>query len=123
MDFILDGCNIFNKMDMGAIDKYDIDCQIKHCKKRKKYSKDYYKLKIKMNKKIITKCKACGADIFFIETKNGKFMPLNAEIETADGNKLLWVDELTGFKKLPAGRKGYSSHFSNCPEAGKFRKN
>lgn len=108
---------------MAAIDKYDIEEQLNHYNKRKKYCKDYYKLLSKMNKKIIIKCKACGDEIFFIKTKNGKFMPVNAEIETADGNKLLWVDELTGFKKLPAGRKGYSSHFSTCPEAGKFRKN
>lgn len=107
---------------MGAIDKYDIDKQIGHYNQIKKYQKDYRKIKIKMDKNKITKCKACGEAIFFIQTKNGKFMPLNAEIETADGNKLLWVDELTGFKKLPEGRKGYSSHFSNCPEAGKFRK-
>lgn len=108
---------------MGVIDKYDIEKQIEHYNHIKRYRKNYNKLKIKMNKKITTKCKACGEEIFFIKTKNGKQMPMNAGIEISDGNKLLWVDELTGFKKLPAGRKGYSSHFSNCPEAGKFRKN
>ncbi len=43
----------------------------------------------------MAKCRACAADIRFTETKNGKLMPVNA-----DG----------------------TSHFSNCPEATRFRK-
>lgn len=74
------------------------------------------------NKKIIKPCTACGEQIFFIKTKKGKSMPVNAEIVTSDGNKLLWVDEATGFKKLEAGRKGYESHFATCPDAKRFRR-
>lgn len=75
-----------------------------------------------IEKKTITKCKACGADIFFITNRNGKYMPLNADVEVSDGTKLLWQDEITEFKKLAPGQKGYSSHFSTCPEAQSFRK-
>jgi hypothetical protein len=74
-----------------------------------------------MEKKI-TKCSGCNQEIFFIITKNGKAMPVDAEIVTSDGKQLLWVDELTGFRKLEAGRKGYISHFATCPDANKFRK-
>jgi hypothetical protein len=40
-------------------------------------------------------CRGCGSEIFWIVTKNGKRMPVNA-----DG----------------------TSHFSSCPDADKFRK-
>jgi len=40
-------------------------------------------------------CRGCGAIIYWIVTRNGKRMPVN-----------------------PDG----TSHFSTCPEAGKFRK-
>ena len=77
---------------------------------------------MKIEKKITTKCKSCGAEIFFVTNRNGKYMPLNADIEISDGTKTLWVDEQIEFGKLEAGRKGYSSHFSTCPDALKFRK-
>lgn len=68
------------------------------------------------------KCKSCGADIFFIKTKMGKWHPLDAGIIISDGKKLLFGGKLCGFKKLEAGRKGFISHFATCPEANKFRK-
>ena len=68
-----------------------------------------------------TKCAGCGAEIFFVELKSGKYHPVDAEPVISDGTKLLYLDELKGFKKLPEGRKGFESHFSTCPDAVKFR--
>ena len=45
------------------------------------------------------KCKKCGADdLIFAKTKNGKLMPIH------------WKPE------------GFISHFSDCPNAGEFRR-
>lgn len=67
-------------------------------------------------------CNGCGQPINWIKTAAGKWMPIDTEITVSDGTDLLYVDEITGFKKLEAGRKGYKSHFSTCPDAKKFRK-
>lgn len=67
-------------------------------------------------------CTGCGQPINWIKTDKGKWMPIDTEITTSNGNDILYVDELTGFKKLPAGRKGYKSHFSTCPDAKNFRR-
>lgn len=69
-----------------------------------------------------TRCKSCGAEIFFAKTKAGKFIPCDYDITESDGNDILYVDDIVGFKKLPVGRKGYLSHFATCPEAKKFRR-
>lgn len=70
----------------------------------------------------ISKCRSCGADIIWVELKNGKKHPLDSEIVEADGNKVLYLDDITEFKKLPAGRKGYVSHFATCPDAKDWRR-
>lgn len=70
----------------------------------------------------ISKCTSCGAEVIWVELKSGKWHPLDAEIVESDGTKLLYVDELSGFKKLPAGRKGYVSHFATCPHAKDWRR-
>lgn len=75
-----------------------------------------------MSEPKITQCKSCNANIFFVTSKNGKYIPVDAEIITSNGNDILWVDETAGFKKLAEGRKGYISHFATCPDADKFRK-
>lgn len=67
-------------------------------------------------------CSSCGAEVIWVELKSGKRHPLDAEIIVSDGTKLLYVDDLRGFKKLPAGRKGYVSHFATCPDAKDWRK-
>lgn len=77
-------------------------------------------------------CRGCGADIVWIETEAGKSMPCNSKMvpywerPKAPGKVVLQNgkviscdfagerDAVTGF--------GYVSHFSTCPEAGKFRK-
>ena len=67
-------------------------------------------------------CSGCNQPINFIKTATGKWMPIDTEITVSNGKDILYVDEITGFKKLEAGRKGYKSHFSTCPEANKFRR-
>lgn len=78
------------------------------------------------------KCKSCGAPIFFVETANGKFMPVNIT------PKYYWPDP-EGPEKIVNGSgrvvscfldgkleqntpAGYVSHFATCPAASKHRK-
>ena len=70
----------------------------------------------------ISNCNTCKAEIIWVELKSGKRHPLDAEIVISDGTQLLYVDNLHGFKKLPAGRKGYMSHFATCPHAKDWRR-
>lgn len=62
-------------------------------------------------------CEACGKEIYFLKTKNGKLMPVNAEtmtsVELRDAQ-----ENLT--RLFVYGR--HISHFSDCPKAEKFRK-
>ena len=69
-----------------------------------------------------TTCKSCGAEIFFIKTKSGRFAPVDADITVSTGKELLYVDEIIGFKMIPEGFKGHKSHFATCPNAVDFRK-
>lgn len=82
-------------------------------------------------------CRACGAEIGFIKTKNGKTIPVNPEqiqilkMSSADG---VYVtpdgevvhgkpcSECTNAGKTEQWDVGYISHFATCPEADKFRK-
>lgn len=57
----------------------------------------------------MTKCKACGAPIHFVESRYGRLIPCNAKkltIVTIMGDVL----------------SGWESHFANCPGADTFRK-
>lgn len=57
-----------------------------------------------------SRCRACGAEIFFIRAaKSGKNIPVNTArvvITTKDGHTV----------------SGYVSHFATCPKASSFRK-
>jgi hypothetical protein len=72
-----------------------------------------------------TKCKACGKDIKFIETKNGKQMPVDAEMQIAKEPKdkgtffMINGKTQTGIK---AGECYYVPHWSTCTDPGKFKK-
>lgn len=58
---------------------------------------------------MMTECKACGAEIEFIKTKTGKFMPVNNKqvtIVTADGEV----------------HRGKIPHWSTCPLADNFKR-
>lgn len=76
-------------------------------------------------------CRACGAEIFFIKTENGKTAPVDAEPVTFrpyDFGPEMFV-MLDG--SVRRGRRcdamegeetGYVSHFATCPNAEEFRR-
>lgn len=80
----------------------------------------------------VQKCKECGADIVFIKTRGGKFMPCNAkEIHyKADpsGNKNIITSEgdivRCTYDTSPetATGKGYVPHWGSCTAPDKFRR-
>lgn len=53
-------------------------------------------------------CRACGQYIVFLRTANGRQMPTDAE-SVNEGDEQF-------------DPKEHISHFSTCPEAGRFRK-
>lgn len=67
-------------------------------------------------------CNSCGADIFWVRTKNGARMPLDA-MPALDGNL-----ELRGNVAVfvtpdaNAVESRYKSHFATCPNASQHRK-
>ena len=78
------------------------------------------------------KCRGCGARIVWIQTSAGKSMPCDAtpvryweepkaagKVVTPNGDVVSCVFE--GDPQTATGI-GYISHFSSCPNAGKFRK-
>ena len=57
----------------------------------------------------MTKCKACGAPIHFVESRKGRLIPCNEKkisIVTVMGDIV----------------SGWEAHFATCPQADKFRK-
>lgn len=79
-----------------------------------------------------SKCRACGAEIVFIQTKAGKNMPCNPPLipywENKGGPvKLVTIDgrvvscETSGDRDSVSGY-GRESHFASCPMASFFRK-
>jgi hypothetical protein len=63
----------------------------------------------------MAKCSSCGADIMWGVTTNGKPVPLNTK------PKMVYVI-LNADKNIYSLETGYESHFSDCPDAAKFRK-
>ncbi|KUG25894.1 hypothetical protein ASZ90_004281 [hydrocarbon metagenome] len=62
-------------------------------------------------------CKACRKEIYFCNTKNGKFIPVNAE--TLNESEL--SDLQNGMKRLYEPTR-HVTHFSDCPNSNKFRR-
>lgn len=63
------------------------------------------------------RCEACNKEIAFLKTKNGKWIPTNWE----SLNKQEKEDLVNGLKRLFVfGR--HIAHFTDCPNAEKFRK-
>lgn len=83
-----------------------------------------------------TKCKACGAPIRFIKTRKGRPMPINPTALlimpvqkgghtyiTEDGYTTQGVPYQEGmFYDGVDPIIAFETHFSTCPDAGKFRK-
>ena len=62
----------------------------------------------------IAHCRACGADMVYLRTKNGARMPVNvmptdASFRGPNAGELVYI------------HREYQSHFITCPEAGRFR--
>ena len=82
------------------------------------------------------KCKACGAPIIWVKTKDGKHVPCNPEeieIDPAGAKTMCVVTDDGGLEwGSPVNRDslflpdrtvtGRVSHFATCPAANKFRK-
>jgi len=63
-------------------------------------------------------CKACGKEIYFLTTKRGNLIPVNAE--TISVFDRVAVDNHRAIEFDP--RKGHISHFADCPRGELFRK-
>ena len=75
------------------------------------------------------KCKGCGADIKFIKTKSGKFIPADPDpvrITKLGASKYIYVlDDGTlvrGFNDPEGWTFGYVPHWSTCPAASEFKR-
>jgi hypothetical protein len=73
-------------------------------------------------------CSSCGASIFWVETTNGKRMPVDCS-PTTDGKYVLrhrksedklYADVYQG-EEVHHGRLRYTCHFGTCPNADQHR--
>ena len=77
----------------------------------------------------MAKCKACGAEIRFLNTSEGKLMPVNAEAVSyePDPNGLFTLLGPGGHIErgrlaVAGSRIGYVPHWVTCPDADRFRR-
>ncbi len=64
-----------------------------------------------------SKCRSCGRSIMWVETKNGKNMPIDHDQDIEH----LWIDIVPGTK--PMFDPGtMTSHFDTCPHASDHRR-
>ena len=71
------------------------------------------------------KCDACGAPIFFITTKAGKFMPVDIKLTVAqedDPKMTLVLTDGTVQRGVKKGDAGHIPHWSSCSDPNKFRR-
>jgi hypothetical protein len=69
-----------------------------------------------------SKCRSCGAKIFWYYTASGKLMPVDAE-PCADGNLAINYDGTVMVVGSGSGRQPrYRSHFATCPNAARHRR-
>ncbi|MCD8333762.1 MAG: hypothetical protein LUC35_00085 [Clostridiales bacterium] len=78
-------------------------------------------------------CNSCGAQISWVKTKNGKWMPVETitvpvlpgegkdTFITNDGD-IIHGKHYREFKKNPNTVAGYVPHWANCPGAARHRK-
>ena len=68
-------------------------------------------------------CKSCGAEITWARTENGKKIPLSVEsAETRFILKSRGGATAGDTVKVAVSRPTYISHFADCPDADKWRK-
>ncbi len=76
-----------------------------------------------------TRCRSCGAEMYFAKTEGGQTLPVDVEPREG-GNVLLDFNQATGQLTAtvigkdnmpPAGRNRYMSHFATCPHAKSWR--
>lgn len=75
----------------------------------------------------LARCRDCNADIRWVETVNGRKMPLDAYPALRgnvilDGHGLAVVMGALDLSNLPADVDRYRSHFATCPKASERRK-
>jgi hypothetical protein len=73
----------------------------------------------------MSQCRSCRAPIVWAETESGKRMPLDPEPDNESGGVVMMNGKAHVMKKPHSyeGMTKYRSHFSSCPDAGKWRKN
>lgn len=79
----------------------------------------------------MTKCRSCGAAIFWAVSVNSKLMPIDAE-PVQDGNVLVNISRSNPDKKTcvvlkhgvekPKDRRLFRSHYQTCPNAKAHRR-
>lgn len=72
----------------------------------------------------VTRCKGCGAEIFWARTTAGSHMPVDAQ-PTPDGNVVIFTIQPLTVQMVAVfddNRPRFTSHFATCPKAGEFRK-
>ncbi len=77
-----------------------------------------------------TPCKSCGAAIWWVRMPSGAIMPLQAE-PSASGNIRITgeregetlAETLTALEAANYEGDKYTSHYADCPDAQRFRKN
>jgi len=77
--------------------------------------------------KTMAECRSCGAKIIFVTTKQGKYMPCDPELVTAEDcepEDILVSDDGEVFRVSNTDQKtqGYVSHFATCPKADQHRR-
>lgn len=67
-------------------------------------------------------CGSCGAQILWVETSTGKWVPLDPDM-VPDGNVEVYDGVAVVIANSSVGsRDRYKSHFATCPNAGQHRK-
>ena len=79
-----------------------------------------------------SRCRACGAGIWWLKTTAGKRMPMSDQpvaFVPGDGKKVFYTEDGVQHhgRRWTQGEDvyhdmGYESHFATCPEAGAFRR-
>lgn len=69
----------------------------------------------------MTKCRSCGAPVFWARTTNDKNIPVDAE-PVEDGNFHVIAGQVVYHLAPAMGEQPkYKSHFATCPEANAWR--